>query len=196
MGSTAGTPQSLHPPLLCPWPTAGPPAPPGCAQHQPLCAAQSYFLFFLQYLWGAIHRPENQSAWDENVAQRRRRGRLDFLRGQTWLWISISCTGILEEEQWTSCTRTLTCCFWACVCCSSAAVLNPHPHRPPSCSQSSRTNPPGETGTAAGTAPSKHKVLHSWNFETEYKPEHLQSWAMPRIWTTAVQILPGQKPWG
>lgn len=27
----------------------------------------------------------------------------------------------------------------------------------------------------------KIKVLHSWNLEIEYKPQHLQSWAIPRI---------------
>lgn len=77
MNSTAGTPQSLH--------TALP-----LTNTIKVCSGSAtlvqlslvFFSLFLQYLQGAIHRPENQSPWDENVAKRRSRGRLDFLRGQ------------------------------------------------------------------------------------------------------------------
>lgn len=128
-----------------------------CSASPTLCSSVlPYFLFFLQYIWGAIHRPENQSLWDENEAQRRRRGRLDFLRGQAWLWISNflyrnprrRAVDIPHKAPSPAASEPV-------FAVPSVAVLNLHPYWSPSCFQSSRMNPPGDTGTAAGTAPSK-----------------------------------------
>lgn len=195
VNNTAGTPQSLHLPLLL--------TNSKTSNTIKVCSGSVtlvqlglvFFPFFLQYFRGTIHRPENQPPWDENVAQRRRRGRLDFLRGQTWLWISNflyrnpqrSAMDIPYKAPSATPSEPV-------FVVQSVAVLNLYHYRLHSCFQR-RLNPPGETSMAAGTALPKYEVLHSWKPEIEYKPQDLQSWAIPKIWTTAVQILPGQKPW-
>lgn len=173
MNSTAGTPRSLHPALLLTNSKTSNTIK-VCSESATLVQLSLvFFALLLQCLRGAIHRPENQSPWDENVAQRRRRGRMDFLRGQTSPWISNFLyrnpqRGAMGTPHKAPSPTPSEPVFIV----QSVAVLNLYPYRSHSCFQRSRMNPLGETGTAAGTKLSKYKVLHSWKLEIEYKPQH------------------------